>query len=66
MSVRLLLFCGGCDATATVGPLRRTDSIESLTPEGWVMFDPWTEATYCSVCFAGIVGDEGEAVKYVP
>jgi hypothetical protein len=55
------LFCGGCDATATVGPLRRTDTIESLTPEGWVMFDPWTEATYCSACFAEIVGEDDDA-----
>ena len=73
MSVMLTLICGGCDETASVGPLRRrfngsqgdhgwgfwkTDLPESLTPEGWVMFDPWTQQTYCPACWAGIVNHD--------
>lgn len=72
MSVKLLLSCGGCDTTATVGPLRRraesvfggslcavvTDEPEDLAPEGWVMFDPYTYCTYCSTCWAEIEGGE--------
>ena len=27
---------------------------EELTPEGWVMFDPYTNATYCPTCWAEI------------
>lgn len=65
--MKLLLQCGGCDATAIVGPLWRrfhevspnfglwkTQPPESLTPDGWVMFDPYTAATYCPKCWAGI------------
>jgi hypothetical protein len=68
MSVRLLLSCGGCDATAEVGPLRRryvsvfggnlcrvtTDDPEALAPDGWVMWDPYTHCTYCPECWASI------------
>lgn len=53
MGVHLLLECGGCDATATAGPIRRDP--EAVTPEGWVMFDPWTQATYCPPCWAAIL-----------
>lgn len=75
MSVDLLLSCGGCDATAKVGPLHkrfhslygggfgtyRLDDPEHLTPEGWVMFDPWTQATYCPACWTDIRDGAGEA-----
>jgi hypothetical protein len=73
MSVMIELSCSGCmDATIRVGPLRKrfhgtrgewgwgsasVDSIEDLTPEGWVMFDPYTYCTYCPSCWAGIQGD---------
>lgn len=74
MTVNLDLSCGGCDATARVGPLRRraetifggglcrivTDDPEDLTPEGWVMFDPWTYCTYCPTCWAEISANVAE------
>ena len=28
--------------------------IEDVAPEGWVAFDPYTQATYCPDCWAGI------------
>lgn len=68
--VMLELSCGGCDATETVGPLRRrfislsgqdhgvgqfrTDRPQEHTPEGWVMFDLYTQCTYCPECWASI------------
>ena len=76
MSVRLLLTCGGCRATVNVGPLRRrfhsvsgtnsgwgsfrVDDPESLTPDGWMMFDPYTQATYCPECWAGLLAGFAE------
>lgn len=54
-----------------VRPLRRTfisfggrghrfgryheDAASTLAPEGWIAFDPYTSATYCPDCWAGIV-----------
>ena len=74
MGVRLQLDCGGCDATATTEPLRKRfegfynkshglgtyqlDDPESLTPEGWVMFDPYTQQTYCPDCWRHVRGIE--------
>lgn len=72
MTVMLTLSCNGaCGAEVEVGPLRRrheslfggplcvvvTDELESLTPEGWVMFDPYTFMTYCPSCWAGITAE---------
>lgn len=68
MSVMLDLQCGGCAATARVGPLRRraesvfggdlcrmvTDDPERFTPAGWVLWDPYTYCTYCPACWAEI------------
>jgi hypothetical protein len=42
--------------------------IESAAPEGWVAFDPFTQCTYCPVCWAAITdaqvapADAGEAL----
>lgn len=74
MSVMLTLQCGGCDASVIVGPLRKAfrslsgrdhgvgrewvQNPEELTPDGWVMFDPYTYATYCPTCWASI--EDGE------
>lgn len=75
MSVRLVLHCGGCDAVAEAGPLRKRwvpvrvgsnygttviDDPEPLTPEGWVMFDPYTYATYCPTCWESIECDRDD------
>ncbi len=69
MSVMLDLSCNGCEATARVGPLRmrfhgtrgdrgfgRTsvDDPETLAPDGWVLFDPYTYMTYCGPCWTSI------------
>ena len=67
----LLECSGCYDATATVGPLRKRfvsfsgksygvgtfqlDDPEPLTPDGWVMFDPYTQCTYCPDCWTCIV-----------
>jgi len=82
MTVMLRLSCGGCDATETVGPLRRrflsvqgrdhglgfyrVDDPQNLTPEGWVMFDPHTQCTYCPECWDRIengTDDDSEATR---
>lgn len=33
----------------------RRQTIEEVVPEGWVPFDPYTNATYCPGCWASIV-----------
>lgn len=61
--IRLLFSCGGCDATAEgTGPLRRNPSntVEDVTPEGWVAFDPYTYCTYCPKCWAKIEGGDDD------
>ena len=70
MSVHLALTCDGCPATATTDYLRKrfvsfsgrdhgfghfyVGDPEKLTPDGWVMFDPYTQCTYCPKCWAAI------------
>ena len=72
MSVRLLLECGGCDATATSERWRREfhgvtgrsfgfgryhlPDPESVCPPGWVLWDR-ISATYCPDCWASICED---------
>lgn len=69
----LLKCSGCHDAEITVGPLRKefhafngtgsgwgvyqVADPEALTPEGWIMFDPYTQATYCPDCWAGLLED---------
>ena len=31
-----------------------TDDPEGVAPDGWVVWDPYTFATYCPECWAGI------------
>jgi len=38
-----------------------SNTVEDVTPEGWVAFDPWTHATYCPECWASILRDEEDA-----
>jgi hypothetical protein len=68
MTVTLTLHCGGCDRTAEgTGPLCKSwvpvsqnfsreslENPEALTPDGWVMFDPYTLCTYCPDCWTSI------------
>ena len=72
MSVRLVLECGGCDATATSETWRREfRSISgqdyglgsyvlpdptTVCPAGWVLWD-LINATYCPACWESICED---------
>jgi len=33
------------------------DEVETVTPDGWVAFDPYTQCTYCPECVASIWPD---------
>jgi hypothetical protein len=37
--------------------------VTTVAPTGWVPFDPYTRATYCPECWAGIVAPKSEAAK---
>jgi hypothetical protein len=78
VSVVVHLKCGGCEAEADTKPIRAeyvplfTNSLfcrtrypvvtNDLAPEGWVIFDPYTLATYCPECWASIVDEDGALV----
>jgi hypothetical protein len=32
----------------------RTGTVEDITPEGWMPYDPYTQCTYCPKCWASI------------
>jgi len=49
--------------TYGIGGAISVNSIEGITPEGWVAYDPYTFATYCPECWAEIVMPEGEEAK---
>ena len=34
------------------------NSIEDVTPTGWVAFDPWTQCCYCPDCYAEILSEQ--------
>lgn len=71
MTCHVHLECGGCDAKADTKPIHAefiplfTNSMfcrteypvvtNNLAPEGWVIFDPYTLATYCPECWASII-----------
>ena len=40
------------------GSYHFVNTVESVAPEGWVPFDPYTQACYCPSCWAGIIEDE--------
>jgi hypothetical protein len=68
MSVKLLLNCSGCEATAEGNLTRRFEGIfggehgfgswhlEPHVPAGWTLFDPYTNVTYCPTCSEEIWG----------
>ena len=39
----------------------KRDTVESVAPDGWVAFDPYTQCCYCPKCWeeieSGIAGD---------
>lgn len=32
------------------------NTVEDITPDGWVAYDPWTYCTYCPKCYAEVCG----------
>lgn len=69
MATRLILSCGGCDATATSESFLRREfhslngkgygfgswklcDPQEIVPTGWILFDPYTQCTYCPDCAA--------------
>jgi len=48
-------FSGRGYGFGTVGP---ANTVEDVTPEGWVAYDPWTYCTYCPDCWAKINSDD--------
>lgn len=67
--ITVTYYCSGCPATATAEIRRhflsfsgkdyglgvyKVDNVESVAPEGWVPFDPYTSVTYCPNCWADI------------
>ena len=67
--------CGGCFKTEEAQMKRQfvslngkgygfgsyhTDSIDEITPEGWIAFDPWTQCTYCPECWESITKVEAQ------
>ncbi len=36
----------------------KNDTVEDVTPEGWVAFDPYTRACYCPECWAEITKED--------
>lgn len=42
------------------------NTVEDVTPEGWIAYDPYTHCTYCPTCWQSIVDgtcDEVESTK---
>lgn len=70
MGIKLVLSCSGCEATAGGCLGRRFESLFNgsnaygfgrwhlapQVPEGWTLFDPYTNVTYCPVCSEEIWG----------
>ncbi len=60
-----------CSEGSTTPGTWEYDTPQSVAPEGWIVFDPYTGCTYCLKCCAEIEGaksarlesDAGEAGK---
>lgn len=39
------------------------NTVEDVTPEGWIAYDPWTYCTYCPECFDSIANPEKEEAR---
>ena len=70
MSVRITLHCDGCDAVTRGGTIAQEfESLSGRgygfgtyhidikwdIPEGWIVHDPYTSATYCPGCWGDIL-----------
>ena len=42
------------------GSPRPENTIEDVTPEGWIAYDPYTYMTYCPTCWDSIENREEE------
>lgn len=72
--ITLMFKCGGCPKeepgthwlTNSFTPFipggsfgtRHMTTAQDVAPEGWIAFDPYTQATYCPECWAGIESDD--------
>ena len=79
MTITVKYECGGCfKSEEWKRPQRRfisingkgygfgsykTDDLESVAPDGWVAFDPYTGCTYCPECWASIEGVEAKDMR---
>lgn len=52
------LFSAAAGVTRDGWVVRHKPSIESLAPDGWVPFDPYTGLCYCPTCWASIEVDD--------
>lgn len=74
--IEVIFECGGCFKKASARMKRKfisitgkswgfgsahTDTIEEITPDGWIAFDPYTYCTYCPECWASIESPKREA-----
>lgn len=73
MGVTIHLSCNGCDAEVDGTRSLRQEfvpivpggsfgyyqlpDVSALVPDGWVAWDPYTQATYCPTCWASIKTD---------
>lgn len=46
------------------GSARPANTIEDVTPAGWVAYDPWTYCTYCPACYAEVCGDAAKEADH--
>ncbi len=61
MSVRVLYFCSECDAVESGSKaLGLNDTVVSVAPIGWTVYELFTNATYCSKCWAEIESGKDE------
>jgi len=67
MTVHVVFKCGGCfvEAEGTTYLRREFRTVEDVTPEGWVAFDPYTHCCYCPECWASVIADD-DCPKTVP
>lgn len=54
---RFVSLCGQSYGIGGLDSHHLLDSLMSAAPEGWIMFDPYTFATYCPTCWASIISE---------
>jgi hypothetical protein len=49
--------------TYGIGGTVPSNTIEDITPEGWIAYDPWTYCCYCPKCWTEIQDGSDDEVK---